>query len=349
MTRPASKRIKLVIAGCGRITDQHHLPAALRSSLVDVITLVDSNSARVRDVARKYALQVPLKARLEDALEGADGVLLATPNHTHAPLAKIVIARKIPVLIEKPLANSYAEAQELCRLADEEGAFISVGYRTRYYPAVVLMKDLIERGFFGRIRSFHYEFGSRGGWSPVSGFTLYKKQSGGGVLIDTGSHFVDRMLYWFGWPAEFEYEDDSYGGPEANCRCRLRFDHSLGPIEGTIVLSKTMALENKVSMATDDCICELGESETELLTLYPRSMPGVKMTMGTDAPSPRSRPDYFQVQIEDFARAILEGASPRVDGWSGARSVKLIEQMYARRRQMDEPWLLHGRESEIAG
>ena len=349
MTRPVSKRIRLVVAGCGRVTEQHHLPVALRSSLVDVIALVDPHSARLRSLARKYALQVPLKTRLEDALDGADGLLLATPNYTHAPLAMTAIARKIPVLIEKPLTTSYAEAQELCRLADEEGTFISVGFRTRYYPSVVLMKDLIDQNAFGRIRSFHYEFGSRGGWAPLSGFNLDKKQAGGGILIDTGSHFVDRMLYWLGAPSEFEYEDDSYGGPEGNCRCHLRFEHSLGPIEGTIVLSNTMALQNGVSISTDDYVCELGESETELITLYPRSTPGVTMTMAKDARAPRSRPDYFQVQIEDFARAILEGASPRVDGWSGARSVKLIEQMYARRRQMDEPWLLHGRELEIAG
>jgi len=346
---PTQNRVKIVIAGCGRITEQHHLPAALRSNLVDVIALVDSNSARVHAVARKYALHVPSTACLDDALEGADGVLVATPNRTHAPLAKIAIARKVPVLIEKPLACSYAEAQELCRLAEQNGTFIAVGFHTRYYPNVMLMKESIERGVLGRIRSFHYEFGTRGGWAPVSGFNLDKRQSGGGVLIDSGSHFIDRMLYWFGSPAGFEYEDDSYGGVEANCRCRLRFDHSLGPIEGTIVLSKTMVLQNKVSIFTDDYTCELGEAEPELLTLYPRSTPGVRMTMGNDAPSPKSRTDYYQLQIEDFARAILEGARPRVDGWSSARSVELIEQMYVRRRQMDEPWLLDGRRLEIAG
>jgi len=198
---PTQNRVKIVIAGCGRITEQHHLPAALRSNLVDVIALVDSNSARVHAVARKYALHVPSTACLDDALEGADGVLVATPNRTHAPLAKIAIARKVPVLIEKPLACSYAEAQELCRLAEQNGTFIAVGFHTRYYPNVMLMKESIERGVLGRIRSFHYEFGTRGGWAPVSGFNLDKRQSGGGVLIDSGSHFIDRMLYWFGSPA----------------------------------------------------------------------------------------------------------------------------------------------------
>src|SRR6185295_5017153 len=125
-------------------------------------------------------------------LEKVEGVLIATPNRTHAAIARVVLGRGIPVLIEKPLATCHEDAVELSELARTKGTFISVGFMTRHYPVVRLVKRLLAQGFLGQPRDFHFEYGTRGGWAPHSGYNLSRQQSGGGVLVVSGTHFLDR-------------------------------------------------------------------------------------------------------------------------------------------------------------
>jgi predicted dehydrogenase len=322
-----------VIAGCGVITDESHVPAALRSRLVEVVALVDSHIDRARTLQRKYACVAEASASLERVLANVEGVVIATPNHTHAPLARLALERGLPVLVEKPLTTTHADAVELCELARRKGAFISVGFVTRHFPVVGLMKRLLGEGFFGRLESFHFEFGTAGGWAPASGYNLDRKQSGGGVLVTNGTHSVDRMLHWFGWPERFSFADDSFGGVEANCKASLEF---AGGLRGTLFFSKTIALKNRFTLRAEGHAAELPVAETRRITLLPRELPGTRMFLEADAKPVCDDP--FQAQIEEFARLIREGGSPAVDGEFGALSVKLCEEFYARRTQLEEPW-----------
>lgn len=332
-------RVRLALVGCGLITRNSHLPAVLRSPHAEVAALVDSSLERAAALAQQYGSSATLSDSLEKVIGQCDGVVVATPNHTHAPVARVALERDIPVLIEKPLTNTVAEGEALCRLAEQHQTFIAVGYRTRFHPAVLAMKRLLDGGHLGRVESFRYEFGSRGGWAPISAYNLDRAQSGGGVLVVSGTHFLDRMLYWFGEPSSFDFADDSFGGVEANCRATMRYDGPHGTFTGTLLLSKTTALRNRFTMWTDRYDVELGESETEDITLYPRDLPEYRQLLGARTPATDGKPDYFQAQIDDFARAIRGGGKPMVDGWDGLRSVRLFEALYAQRTQLEEPWM----------
>jgi predicted dehydrogenase len=334
---------RLVIVGCGAITETCHLPAALKSPLVQVTALVDPVAQRAESLARRFDLRTRVATDLDQVIDLADGVLIATPNHTHFSIASFALERKIPVLVEKPLTTDYTQAEALCRLADSRNTRIAVGFRTRFHPSVQLMKNLLENGYFGRVRSFHYEFGSRGGWAPLSAYNLDPKLSGGGVLVVTGTHFLDRMLYWFGEPEILEYRDDSYGGPEANCFGRVRCHGGDGPFEGTFLMSKTAALKNRFLLETERYSCELAETELYEITARPREHPELLLRLGSSDGS-RGNTDYFQLQIEDFAAAAHNGKNPLVDGWSASRSVKLVSCLYERRQQLEEPWMWYRRQ-----
>jgi predicted dehydrogenase len=77
---------------------------------------------------------------------------------------------------------------------------VAVGYYMRFRNEVILLKRLLDVGYFGHIRRFHFQHGTIGGWSPLSGYNLDRNASGGGVLVVSGTHFIDLMLYWFGYP-----------------------------------------------------------------------------------------------------------------------------------------------------
>jgi predicted dehydrogenase len=340
--------IRLAIVGCGLITEDFHLPAALCSPLVKLAALVDNNLERASLLSRKYGCDASIHTRLEDIISDVDGVLIATPNFTHGPIARVALEKGVPALIEKPLTTSYAEAIELCELAEANRTFISVGYFSRHSPVVPLFKRLLEEGVFGSLKSFHFESGTAGGWTPLSGYNLDRRLAGGGVLVVRGTHFLDRMLYWFGMPKSFLFADDNYDGVEANCKAQMEFEGKFGRFSGSVFFSKTIDLKNKLVVESDLYRIEIPESETEELTLYSHSLPGVRIAMRADRGANAAHvtaPDCFQNQIDDFARAIREKTRPLVDGREGALSVKLLEDFYAHRSQLPEPWRWYGEQT----
>jgi predicted dehydrogenase len=335
--------IKLAIVGCGAITDISHLPAAVRSPAINVTALVDTVPANARALARKYGLQgCTIADDLTAVVDKVEGVLIAAPNHAHFPLAQIALSHRRPVLVEKPLTASYQDSVALCDLAEEQGTFISVGYFTRHYPSVRLLKQLLETGYLGKITFFDYEHGAKGGWEPVSGYSLDPEKAGGGILLVRGTHLIDRMLHLFGYPESFAYSDDNYGAVEANCKADLWFRNETDSYEGKLFLSKTRPLKNQLTLHTELYVCILEEENSESLTLFPLNRPNLALEASPKGWRPAGPPpSYFQVQLEEFASLVRKGGRPTVDGRYAAQSIKLIEDMYRHRSQLEEPWLTY--------
>jgi predicted dehydrogenase len=336
----AARPIRLAIIGAGAITRGAHLRAALRSPAFDVCALVDSRTETAAALARDFSLDLQVVSpSFEEVAGRADAVLIATPPASHVQLARAALERGLPVLVEKPFTINHADAVALCELAASRQIPIAVGYFARQHPSVSLLQHLLATEFLGRVISFDYEFGASGGWETSSGFNTNRAAAGGGVLIDTGTHFIDKMLYWFGVPDTFEYADDSFGGPEANCRATFQFHTGSGSYTGYLKLSKTIQYGNRLIVETDGYTCKLRDGQSRSVTVYPREHPELAFDVSA-RDLEAEEPDYFQRQLENFAAAIRGETTPTVDGWAAAESVHLIEQMYASRRQLDEPWSL---------
>lgn len=343
MTPNNFKPVRLGIVGCGAMTEFTHLPAALRSPVIEVSVLVDRDLDRANLLKRMFGCSAKTATRLEEAVEMIDGVVIVTPNHTHKALTEFALQHGVSAFVQKPLTTNYSDALELCDLARTKELVIAVGFQGRHFASVKLMKRLIDEGFFGKIETFHCEFGVRGGYASVSGYNLSREQAGGGVLVTMGSHYLDRMIYWFGEPRDVRFADDSYGGVEGNCKGSIKFDDN---VHGSFFFSKAVALKNKFVIETEHYVVELAATETERITLFPKALPGTKMLIGECQDVVGT--DYHQVELEDFVRAIRTGTRPVIDGVEGARCVKLCDDLYACRTQMDEPWAWY-RNTAIAG
>ncbi len=336
---PTAARFRLVIAGCGAITANTHLPAALGSSLVELTALVDPDLDRARLLAESYGVHPRLCRSIQETFGEADGILIASPNHTHCELAATALEQGIPVLVEKPLARLPEEADKICAVSREKGVIAAVGFSTRFYPAVELMGALLRRGYFGRVKSLEYEYGTRGGWSPVSSYNLHRSQIGGGVLVITGSHFLDRVIHWFGYPEVLEYEDDSHGGPEANARGRLRFSTGNdGTFEARFLLSKTASLRNRIVLESDAGRCELAEGEGARIRLVPAGAEDAVLEFSRRESAGRAR-NAARAMIEDFVEAVRSNRKPRSDCHEGKLSVQLTAELYSRRKPLPETWM----------
>ena len=179
----AAPRFRLAIIGAGEAAGTLHLPAALASELVELVALIDPVVERAEALAARYGVRPQIGRSIDDIRNPVDGAIIATPNNTHRDVALACAARRISCLVEKPLATTPTDAEEICRAAVAHGVVLAVGYAMRFCNQVTLLKRLLENRYFGDISRFHFQHGSLGGWSPVSGYNLDRKASGGGVLV----------------------------------------------------------------------------------------------------------------------------------------------------------------------
>jgi len=329
---------RLGLIGTGAVSRIIHVPGALASPHVTIAALVDPVVARAERLARDFGISPIIAPDAAGILAHVDGVLIATPNHTHCNIAVACLRGGVSCLVEKPLATSVAEAEEMCKTAEETGKVLAVGYTTRFRDEVVLLKELLDARYFGTIRRFHYQEGTVGGWSPVSGYISDRKASGGGVLIVVGTHFIDRMLYWFGYPESSELVDDSRGGPEAHCLARFHYNKWGAPFEGTLLLSKIVSMKAGLVIETErgNVIFPMGRAP---LYFQPHDNPKIRLVL-----SPSGRRTFplekgdAQLEIENFAQACRGLVTPMVDGRQGALSVRLFNELYDRHTPLHERW-----------
>jgi predicted dehydrogenase len=330
--------LRLGIIGCGAIAEGAHLPAALSSSMVELTSLSDNSESRLRYIQDKFGLGRIGVLDYKEMFSLVDAVVLALPNSLHASVGREFLSRGIHVLCEKPLATSHRECQELCKTAREASAVLAVGFVTRFFPSTELTKQLIESDFLGALKSFDYEFGTAGGWAPLSGYNLSSLTSGGGVLVISGSHFVDRMFYLFGDLELLEYTDDNHGGVEANCVARVQGNVRGRHLQGQITLSKTHLLSNRLRIDGERGTLEIREGQS-LTVAFLSNETGLRHDISCrERTGSEPEPDYFKVQLEDFIQAIHTGGRPRIDGEQGSKSVATTERCYKTASSLEETW-----------
>ncbi|OHB80367.1 MAG: hypothetical protein A2V98_04755 [Planctomycetes bacterium RBG_16_64_12] len=249
-----------------------------------------------------------------------DAVYLATPVHLHAPQAIAALEAGKDVLVEKPMAPGAAEAAEMCRTAARTGRRLAVAYFRRFSPRFQLVREMLDRGEFGRvvlvrIAMHSWYAGHPGGWRQQ------RELSGGGVLSDVGVHKFDLLAWWFGMPGELIARVAT-----------LAHDYA---VEDSAVLLMTFsggaqctASFHWSSKTWTDEIHVVGTEAR--LTLHPCDGDEVLITVGREAqrrmlPNPEN---LHYPLIDDFARAIVEDRPPRFTGPDGMRATQILDAAY---------------------
>lgn len=333
-----SRKVRVALIGGGMITESAHLPAAMACSDVTVAALVDPVLDRIGALARRHGIAPRLAADVSEVIGDVDAAVIATPNDTHAAIAAKCIDAGIPVLIEKPLASNASEGRAILDLASKRDVLVAPGYVTRFRPNLRLLKSLLDRRYFGRVRRFVHQFGTPGGWAPMSGYNLKRSSAGGGVLMVTGTHFLDRMLWFWGMPSSVAYFDDSHGGPEANCAARFKFDAATD-LEGEVRYSKTMALPGCLVIDAERGWVRLADTEDADIEFRPHDSPDLVHSLRDDAVSGVAE-SGFDLQMRAFAEACRKESVFPVPAQQAVDSLELIERLYSCRQPLVDDW--HG-------
>jgi Predicted dehydrogenases and related proteins len=153
--------------------------------------------AAAHGAARAYG---SLDAFLADP--GIEAVYVAAPNHAHVDMARAALEAGKAVLVEKPLATSSREAEDLAALADARGLFLMEGLWTRFLPAFGLVRDRLAEGAIGDVRSVSGELCFRHAYDPAS--RLFDPAAAGGVLLDLGVYGISILRHLLGAPETVE-------------------------------------------------------------------------------------------------------------------------------------------------
>ncbi|WP_442484556.1 Gfo/Idh/MocA family protein [Aeoliella sp. SH292] len=190
--------MRLAIIGAGSIGEKH--AAAAASSGVRVARVVDRNSDRAAALADQYGAlsDVDAKAVWDD--DSIDAVVICVPNHLHRPMALDAMRAGKDVLLEKPMALTTVECDELVDVAEQTRRVLQVGYSHRFTAVGAAARKCIETGELGEIYHAKAHLHLRRGIPGLGGWFTTKALAGGGALIDVGVHLIDLVLFLLGQP-----------------------------------------------------------------------------------------------------------------------------------------------------
>ncbi|MEU1282005.1 Gfo/Idh/MocA family oxidoreductase [Streptomyces sp. NPDC005805] len=209
--------LRVGLVGYGLAGSVFHAPLIASTDGLVVDTVVTSREERRAEARAALGEGVRFAASPDELWERAgelDLVVVASPNRTHVPIATAALEAGLPVVVDKPVAGTAAEARALAGLAKERGLALSVFQNRRWDNDFLTLRHLLAEGALGDVRRFESRFERwrpqpKGGW----------RESGdpaeiGGLLYDLGSHVVDQALSLFG-PAALVYAESDVRRPGA--------------------------------------------------------------------------------------------------------------------------------------
>ena len=147
------KILNVGVVGCGGIANNKHLPAMKRTGYYNIVAFCDLVEERAEKAKKEFGTE---DARVytdytELIKEDLDAVYVLTPNSSHAPVAIAAMKAGKHVMCEKPMAKTFAEAQEMVKTAKETGKILTIGYQNRYRSDSQYLKKACANGDLGEV------------------------------------------------------------------------------------------------------------------------------------------------------------------------------------------------------
>lgn len=328
--------VRIAVAGAGLI-GVRHVEEIDASSSAELASIVDPSAAA--DVAATYGVASYASLAEMFAADRPDGVILATPNTLHASGGLECVRAGVPVLVEKPLADTVADATELVETAEEAKVPLLTGHHRQHSSIMAKAREIVASGQLGQLVSvvgtalFHKPddyFEGGGGW---------RRQPGAGPILLNLIHEVNNLMQLAGDIVTVQaVTSNAVRGFPVEDTAAMVFRFAGGAL-GTFVLSDVAASprsweqtsrENKAyaTYEDEDCYHIAGTAGSlSVPTMRVRTFPGERSWY---EPLHRStvsldRTDPLANQIEQFAAVIRGEQEPVVTGRAGLNALRVTE------------------------
>jgi UDP-N-acetyl-2-amino-2-deoxyglucuronate dehydrogenase len=335
----ALETVDFAILGAGMVADYHHQAIAANAKWgARLVAVAHYNPTRFSEISTKFDVPcVTQEKMLADPV--VDVVCICTPSGQH--VAQTIAAARAGkhVLLEKPMALSLADADDMIAACDQAGVKLGVVLQRRAEPLFQRIHSAIQAGDLGdltlgvvtmpyyRSQAYYDQADWRGTWAL----------DGGGVLMNQGIHLVDLLLWYMGDPVEVRaYADTLHRGIEVEDTLAATLCFANGAL-ATITATTTAApgFPHRIEIyGTNGCIQVEGESVRRWTLADPAkaTIEAPEASIAADAGAggdPKGiAPTGHIVIFRDFIHALREDRAPQVDGVEGRRSLATVLAVY---------------------
>lgn len=336
ISQPASPQLRIALIGCGAISNLFYSPilqTLAESDGLSIDCILDPDQNSLSTVGKIFPKAFQCEKLDQVNISHLDLAIIASPQRFHAQQAIKFLENGVHVLCEKPLASDLGEASAMLSAAKANQRILAVGLFRRFWPVTQYVYDLVAGRDLGSPVCFDWVEGGVFDWPAATPSFFQKVSSSGGVFADLGAHVQDILLLWFGPLTSYAYQDDAMGGLENNATMNFNFQSGE---TGRLRLSRDTPIPNKVWI----------EFERATVSFQPGTVGEVTLQLKHSDLSAkailhpvRTYQQCFAEQVRNVCRAIRGQESLRVPGSEALPSMALIDQCYASRRLLDQPWL----------
>jgi predicted dehydrogenase len=312
------------LIGAGGIA-QSYLQAFQKTNEATLVAVADVRPEAAQAMAEQVGCNSYSSYQMMAENEELDAIILCTPPITHLEISCYFLERKVNVLCEKPLSVDARSARTMIETAEREGVILTMASKFRYVEDVIRAKSLIASGILGEIVLFENAFTARvemrDRWNSNPAI------SGGGVLMDNGTHSVDIMRYFLGPLAEVQtVEGKRIQGLAVEDTVRI-FVKSTEGVVGNVDLSWSINkdLDSYIRIYGSQGTISIGWKESK----YRQATSQDWITFGHGY----NKVQAFTSQIKNFARAIRGEEKLLITAQDGLASVEVIEAAYSALRK----------------
>lgn len=322
-------KIKVAVFGCGAIAQRRHIPEYAENQHVELVAFADPNLERAQEMVELYGGKAYTSYEEILANEDIDAVSVCTPNYLHAPMTIAAANAGKHVLVEKPMACSIEEAEQMIEAAHKNNVYLMVGHNQRLMPPHVKAKEILDSGKLGKVLTFRTSFGHPGpeAWSVdgADSWFFRKEEAIMGAMGDLGVHKSDFIRYLLNDEvadvASFIGTLHKEGTEvDDNATCLLRMKS--GAI-GTLVASWTQYKggDNSTILWCENGVMKIGTVEGNEVIVELTDGTVETYQVGMMSTNEKQVPSGV---IDAFVESITTNTPPTISGEEGLRAVKVI-------------------------
>jgi predicted dehydrogenase len=233
---PAPRKPRLGFVGLGWI-GRNRLQSVAEAGVAEISAIHDVHASAV-DEARKLSGDAAQFSSFEELLDyELDGIVIATPNCFHAEQSIAALERGIAVFCQKPLGRNALETRKIVDAARKSDRLLGVDLSYRGIPAMQAVSDFVESGDLGNVFAVDAKF--HNGYGPDKPWFRDFSLSGGGCMLDLGSHLLDLALRPLGFPKVTQVQSSLFAHGNLLAKgCEEVEDYGVATIEteaGTVI------------------------------------------------------------------------------------------------------------------
>lgn len=308
--------LKVAVVGAG-VMGSNHIRVIQRMNDVKLVAIVEQNLDSAR--ATEFSPDVEIARTVSDVKSDFDCAIIAVPTKFHLAVAREVANRGASFLVEKPLAPSVREAEELVALANDKGLTLAVGHIERFNPAIFELPNFIDN-------PIHFE---------ASRISPYTPRIGDGVIFDLMIHDLDivtSLLPAGATPTDVTGVKKSvHGKSEDLAVVTISFSSGQSAVFNTSRIGQSKIRTLEITQLDSSIAVDLLRQDLTVTKLSSHEFVSNagqvrhQQTNVVETPFLQTRGEPLALELADFFDSIKQSRKPTVDGVAGTQAVQLAQ------------------------